>query len=199
MLGSTADISHLCQHSNTVPTFPDNTHILGRYLGPAIDVNSALTAKILKWNGQVVFQSTLRHLTQDEINDLDHLSLCQEFNTSISQSLGPSAESTDFPADDHTPDPDIDLADNDGIPLGDDDAAPGDTAPTPEVGDNYVSSELMFPRNGEMAKGRIVSRKRDTDGNPIGRAHSNPVLDTRLYLVEFEDGDVTELTANEIA
>jgi hypothetical protein len=33
------------------PSFPDDKLILGRYLGPAIDTGSALTAKILKSNG----------------------------------------------------------------------------------------------------------------------------------------------------
>ena len=33
----------------------------------------------------------------------------------------------------------------------------------------------------------------------MGRAHVNPIMDTRLYQVEFADGEVTELTANIIA
>ena len=33
----------------------------------------------------------------------------------------------------------------------------------------------------------------------MGKANSNPILDTRTYDVEFEDGDVTEFTANIIA
>ena len=101
-------------------------------------------------------------------------------------------------ADNQMPDPDIDLADNDSIPLGDDDAAPGGHT-NPEVRDNYVFSKIMFPRNGKMTKGCVVGRKRDAESNPIGWAHLNPVLDTRLYLMEFDDGDITELMANAIA
>ena len=74
MTGSTADISHICEFAwydwvmfrDNIPTFPDDRLILGRYLGPAIDIGSALTAKILKSNGQVVYRSTLRHLNDDE-------------------------------------------------------------------------------------------------------------------------------------
>ena len=33
----------------------------------------------------------------------------------------------------------------------------------------------------------------------MGKANSNPILDIRTYNVEFEDGDVTEFTANVIA
>ena len=67
MTGSTADISHICEFGwydwvmfrDNVPSFPDNKLVLGRYLGPATDVGSALTAKILKSNGQTVCRSTL--------------------------------------------------------------------------------------------------------------------------------------------
>ena len=38
--------------------------------------------------------------------------------------------------------------------------------------------------------------KQDDNGNPIGHANDNPILDTREYIVEFDDSDVTELTAN---
>ena len=57
----------------------------------------------------------------------------------------------------------------------------------------------MLPHGGTLARGRVVRRKRDREGNPIGRANANPILDTRSYEVEFEDGDVSELTANTIA
>ena len=50
-----------------------------------------------------------------------------------------------------------------------------------------------------MVKGRVATRKRDNAGNPIGLANANPILDTRSYIVHFDDGDQTELTANMIA
>jgi hypothetical protein len=40
---------------DTVTSFPNDKLILGRYLGPAIDTGSALTAKILKSNGVLIF------------------------------------------------------------------------------------------------------------------------------------------------
>jgi hypothetical protein len=45
----------------------------------------------------------------------------------------------------------------------------------------------------------VTGRKRDRDGNPVGRANDNPILDIRSYIVDFDDGDQTELTANMIA
>lgn len=211
LTGSTADISAICQFGwydwvmfrDVTPTFPDESIVLGRYLGPALDVGSALTAKILKSNGQVVYRSTLRLLTPDELADPAQIALRTSFDQTILQVLGPSATWSDFPAEDHTPDPDADT--DDASLLGDgldgfnffDDTPPQE--PTPEIGDNYVAAELLLPRGGEMARGRVVSRKRDRDNNPVGRAHSNPILDTREYNVLFDDGQQMELTANLIA
>jgi hypothetical protein len=45
----------------------------------------------------------------------------------------------------------------------------------------------------------VTARKRDLDGNLKGIANENPILDTREYVVTFDDGDVTDLTANLIA
>ena len=44
----------------------------------------------------------------------------------------------------------------------------------------------------------MTERKREHEGNFIGRSNANPILDTREYEVKFEDGDVTELTVNAI-
>ncbi len=45
----------------------------------------------------------------------------------------------------------------------------------------------------------MTKRKQGDNGNPTERANDNPILDTREYIVKFDDGDVTELTANLIA
>ena len=67
MKGTTADISHIAEFGwydwvmfrDNIPSYPDDKLILGRYLGPTLDTGSALTAKILKDNGQFVCRSTL--------------------------------------------------------------------------------------------------------------------------------------------
>jgi hypothetical protein len=44
-----------------------------------------------------------------------------------------------------------------------------------------------------------MKRKRDNNGNPTGRSHNNPLLDTRVYEFQFPDGTEQEYTANLIA
>ncbi len=48
-------------------------------------------------------------------------------------------------------------------------------------------------------KGRVTSRKRDKDSNPVGLGNTNPILDTGEYTFTFDDGDETILNANLIA
>ena len=57
-------------HDTLVP-FPDNQMVLGRNLGPMIDIGPAMTCKILKENGQIVYHSTIQHLMPDKWKDKD--------------------------------------------------------------------------------------------------------------------------------
>jgi hypothetical protein len=200
MTGNTTNISHIDEFSwydwvmfcDNKPSYPDDKLIQGRYLGPAIDTGSALMAKILKSNGVFVCRSTLQHLIDEELNSPVHKDMRRKFDESIEHHLGFAALPQDFPTEDLTPD----LAhfdDTDAM-----DPEYGDAEITPEIGDNYLSSELMLPKGGVMVKGRVTACKRDQDGNPVGRANGNPILDTRSCIVNFNDGDQTELTTNMI-
>ena len=58
---------------------------------------------------------------------------------------------------------------------------------------------MLLPRGDKMAKGHVVAWSCNVSGNIMERAHTNPILDTKMYQVEFSGGDVTELAANIIA
>jgi hypothetical protein len=205
MTGNTTDISHICKFAwfdwvmfrDNIPTFPKDKLVLGRYLGPATDVGSAMTAKILKSNKQVVYRLTLRHLTDHEHACQVHTANRKLFDDSIAERLGPAAQDTDFPAEDLTPAYKLfgDVGDATfGLNLDH-----KDLKVMPEAGDNYVGANLLFPKGGTMTRGRVTAQKRDADSNPIRRANSNPIHNTHEYTVTFDNRDVTELTANLIA
>ena len=39
-----------------------------------------------------------------------------------------------------------------------------------------------------MARGHVVARSRDANGNVMEKSHTNPILDARIYQVEFAEG-----------
>ena len=62
-----------------------------------------------------------------------------------------------------------------------------------------MSTQVILPTGDHVLRGQVESRKRDANGNPVGRANTNPILDTRLYNVEFPDGHIAAYIANVIA
>ena len=54
--------------------------------------------------------------------------------------------------------------------------------------DMYLNMELAITRYGDMPDfSKMTKRFRDKDGLPIGRAHNNPILDTRMYELDYKD------------
>jgi hypothetical protein len=175
-----------------VPGYPDNKMTLGRYLGPATVTGSALPAKILKANGQFVCRTMLRHLNDTELQNSFHQNECQEFDTSIGTHLGSAAAIEDFDTKDLTPDPTY----FDITHIIDPDY--GDAEITLEMSNNHLTTEIMLPR-GAIVKGRVTVHKRDQDGNSVGLTNSNLTLDTCSCIVDFDNGNQTEITTNLIA
>ena len=65
--------------------------------------------------------------------------------------------------------------------------------------ENYVNMVLALDRhnNGPEFE-RVDNRLKYKDGRPIGTAADNPILDTRIYKVEYYDGYKKAMTANAI-
>jgi hypothetical protein len=179
-----------CDHKLS---YPEDKLVLGHYQGLDIDAGLALAAKILRQNEVSVCRLTLQDLIDNKLNSSVHQEMQHKFDESIKQHLEQVATSQDFSAEDLTPDPEY--YDNNNII----DPDYGDAEITPEMGDNYLSAKLMLPKGGVMVKGCVTTQKQDRDGNPIGLANDNPIFDTQSYIVNFDNGNQTELTANMIA
>ena len=83
---------------DTQAQFPDNKMVPGRYLGPSIDVVSAMAAKIVISNGHVVPRLTLQGLTLTKRESPEHIELRRQFGVAIETKLGPEATTNDFGA-----------------------------------------------------------------------------------------------------
>ena len=70
----------------------------------------------------------------------------------------------------------------------------------PDSYDQYLQIELAIDRGGECPEfARVIKRLKDYQGNPIGTANNNLILDSRMYEVEFADGHKQAMSANVIA
>ena len=203
MTGQTADISQLfelgwydwCYYHDSAIKFPNDKLILGRWLGPSIDVGPAMTGKILKPNGNTRHVSTYRALTDEELEDPLVKQEMIEFDAAIRESLGPAAEEADF----------VDEFEEFHTPTFEPYSDKQDMPPTIpdredfEGFDEYIGAEVVLPIEGLQKTGTVRARKRNTEGSLKGTKHANPLFDTRAYVVEFPNGMEAEYTANLIA
>ena len=158
-------------------TFSGDKLVLGRYCGPSIDVGPALTAKILRKNGQQVHRSTYRALTPDEFVNHYEIKACDKFYTSIEEKLVPAASAKYFESDPEIFTPTLDRYEDDEehqthIPEVDD--------ITPEVMDNYIGAEIMMSHGDAVDQGSDRRRKCDVEGNIIGRPIVIPLFILKL-------------------
>ena len=99
-----ADISEICEFefyewvmfNDSQATFPETKFHVGCWVGPAVNVGSALTYKILKSNGQVVPRPTIRHLTLEKLTNQDHIAMTKDFDKNIIQKIGVPANEHDI-------------------------------------------------------------------------------------------------------
>jgi len=220
LTGQTVDISALAEYGwfSWVKFwgFKSKKEELGRWLGPADDhVGSAMTSKILMLNCHIYLTATLRPLTQEEWNDPGERAERRAFVEEVNRHLGkPLVDETIYTIDPKavtaTFDPYADDVEGEDkhVPDAEDIHAPvPDTArdntvedgDTPGINDHYIGATVDIKHKGEIFTGKVKQRACNDDGEMIGEANDNPMLDTRSYVVEFPDGDVSEYTANLIA
>ena len=203
--GSTPDISRLVEHEwydwvkfrDIVPSFPDTNEVLGRWLGPSADIGSEMCYHILKPNGRVVQRTTVRALTQTEVESELEKTSRAAFDAQIEAKLGPNAKPSDFTDDGESETPYFEAYSDDSD--GTEPTMPEADDYDVDTFDKFLGAETLLSSGDSMLRGIVKSRKRDADGNPVGKANNNPLLDTRLYEVEFPDGDLREYAANVIA
>ncbi len=59
---------------------------------------------------------------------------------------------------------------------------------TPESYDEFVTAQVLLSQGGEAKKVTVVGRKRNHDGRPIGKCHSNLLLDTHMRSITNNSG-----------
>ena len=65
--------------------------------------------------------------------------------------------------------------------------------------DKYIGAKMVLDQANPGNLATVRRRATDINGKPIGSAHPNPMLDSREYEVELEDGTTDKYFANIIA
>ena len=98
-------------------------------------------------------------------------------------------------------DHDEDFAEEFGKIINNKDISEADATFTPDVFDDaYLKMQLALPQDEPGPEfARVTKRLRNNNRLPIGSANQNPILDSRMYEVEYQDGHKVSLSANAIA
>jgi hypothetical protein len=62
-----------------------------------------------------------------------------------------------------------------------------------------INAEIMLPQGDGIALASAMERKRDHDGSSIGRRNKNLLLDSRICIVKFPDGEMKDVGYNILA
>ena len=196
--GETPDISALIEFdfydfvNVLLPTgFPNNNWVLPRWLGHANGIGQELTYYVINANGQVVARSTMRPLLPKEWTSDIEKRAREEFDKQLTELIGAFDENhIQIIANDEMKEPIGMEADDDVANKTAKEARTTMNCPVNDVTaagpDSLVGAEIFLPH-------ARVRRKRNIDGLYIGRAHRNPMLDSRVFTVEFPNGNQQDL------
>ena len=163
---------------DTSVPFPDDKMVSGRDLGPAIDIGPVMTRKILKDNGQVIYRSTVRSLTDDEMSDEDMKKRQNDFDTKINNILGDPLNYEDLKDDPDLRDietPSFDLYEDE------DEGPPQTHIPDinkahPNMHDRYVGAEVELSIGDSVMSGKSNAANVNTMGQSKARPMPIPFL-----------------------
>jgi hypothetical protein len=180
---------------------------IGRWLGVSQRIGGLMAYWILTPRGTVISRTTVQRITNLD-KEIDEVKASiSEFDSELSRRF---KEEEDLDYDGTKPNPedwseyleyDPDFQEEFNNIVNDPSVPEADDNFTPDVfGDTYLNMELAIPRDSDGPEyARVTKRLRDKDGLPIGMADNNPILDTRMYEVEYPDGHKASLAANAIA
>jgi hypothetical protein len=153
---------------------------LGCWLGVAENYTDLMAFHIRKPNGEAIICKDVWAIPTNQMLDDSMKEHLADFDARIHSKIG-----------DHLDEIDPILADQESIPdfLFEDEvlnepeepeaaAENADQQSTPEAYDQWLTAKVLLERGGPAETATIIGRKQDQDGVPIGRAHSNLLLDT---------------------
>ena len=185
---------------------------IGRWLGVSHRTGPMMTYWILPKSGRPISTDTVQQITESEKQTDVVKEQMTRWTTDVSKILDAKTGDISWGKDEIPPQLMFDLESEDAefkcsfnklieAEDVDDGRLQGTTEPDDINAQNYVNMEIGLRRGQEGELQRAIVRRRliDAEGNPIGVANSNQLIDTRQYEVEYEDGGTEILSANLLA
>lgn len=199
--GQTPNISSICEFNlyeliwyYEPHDFPADKRLIGGWLREAQDIGQAMSYWILPASRIPIVRSTVQVLDEADKSDEAVKVELVAFDQAITSKLVTEAKiqdanldvnSSTYPTYQEEPWDDCETPQFE--PVEEEASMPHADEFTPEKFDKYIAAEVMLPRGDNMVIGKIIRRKHDIDGNPIGVAHLNLIFDTRIYQVQFPE------------
>ena len=134
----------------------------------------------------------MAHLTPPEEHDPQEIMRKEDFTRNVTEFIGTFNEDMiltierDEMEEPIMGDPDID--DEDDKESNTRDAVPGPN--------EFDGAKIFLPYGDHTEIAKVIGSKCDRDGLYIGRKHTNPFLDSRIFIVEFPDGTQKDIGYN---
>ena len=161
-----------------------------------------MTVWVLKSNGEVLPRRTVRKVNEEELYSDTKNRKRQLFDTIIRDKLGDSMAPMPSPNTQESRD------DEEFVVYEDEEEKPH---VIPEIDDNpddlgeisaynkMIYAQLQLQHGEIMVGARVKGRKRNALGQEIDTYNENPMMNTMIYEVEFQDDTIKEYAANVIA
>ena len=181
---------------------------LGRWLGLSHQTGSLMSFWVLTPSCKVVSRTSVQRVTRLEMGEEATWKRTAAFDETIKLRLHDHAHTLEedgkvepFDWSTHPFSDDPDFQEEFNSITSNEEVKDDDDHFTPDTYDTYLNMELALPQGDslEPRMARVTKRLKDANGIPIGTADDNPLLDTRMYEVEYLDGECTSLSANHIA
>ena len=177
---------------------------LCRWIRPATNIGQTLCWFVIIENGEYLARSSV--IGVDELSEQtpELQSQINKFTLSLESNVGNNKVPIFDPSKPGEiyckPFGDDILEEGNALPYGDDLM----DVKVSEIGESYmeelddlIESRVQLPdKSGIPLLVTVKKRKRDAYGQPIGRANNNPILDSRIYELEYSDVRVGEYSVN---
>ena len=184
--------------------------VLCCWLGVAHTIGQSMCYYVLKSNGEFIARSTVIPVPESDLTSLEMKQQMKEYTDKLHQAIGDHSKAivNDTVQVDTSNQYNnclyVDEDDNDitypwddtwqDIPMYD------ETNATQKDLDEYIGAQVTLPdSDGLQVLCRVKGRKRDSSGATIGEYNSNPILDSRVFDVEYPDGRIEAFSTNVIA